>query len=1156
MAEKTPAIPEGFEPLDASTPAIPAGFEPVGQEAIPAGFELETGPSVGQLAAGAATEAGFGATGEVVGAALAVPTLGVSYPVAKFTSGFAGSIAAQKIEGQPEISYGRALSAGFINLLPFASVRKGAKVGEILAKEAYKGAGIGAGEAVVTSMIDEQRLPTSEEFLTRVGGGAVGGALVGGALKGGSELIAAAKPSELFQTVKDVASKIAPTLVPSRVLGTEIQDVTIGGKNALLSAVELGGRVARKVDDVVAKQADPNAAREYLNDYLNGKASVLPSYLAPLQGDIDVWSTKMKELQGRLLANIDAGYINASPELRKQIEDSIASGNYLTREYQWFTNSNYRPTAQQKAEAIDELAADYLSQAAAANKTLSMQDARDRALNYLNDLEGKKASVIKNGDYYPSAIDGFLKERKDIGEKLRSYLGEITDPAERMRGTMDRVARGVYRDEMDGRIVDILSRQGLVSSVASDMHSAELKLRRFQPVNKLYVVPEIQTALNNIYLSRGADDTSNALFKGITDFWNTAVGGAKATKVLLNPPSYLVQLYSNAANLVGMGINPFANSGHAMRIALSEFGPFEQLHKNPLARKALLADIAEATKYGIKGANILDSDIRDNLERGLFSEALQKKLGFFSKAYTVADNAGRYVAWKANQKAIQKMFPQATPEAVKELAARWTNNTYQNYDRLSQIPKLASRVGIMPQFAAFTLEFARNQYNQGRIIKDLLHPKIQMVNGQAMLVPDGIFAGVKNLGPINVNTVNAMRAEGMRRLAGLTAVYGSTYAAISAINSNYGVDSEKERALKETVLGDWETNNKLAIIPNADGTGGKYFNPSYIVPHSLGLSAFEAGISGQPIQSLASFAADELVGEGSFLGRSVYAGLFNINPKTGKPISYQTDKARQISDRIAFALSDAFLPGAARETEKLGKAMRGEGKLSVPDVLRRQVGVRFNEFTNEDGAKMNVRKSVDNLKLAAGDYNAARDYKALTPVQLETVYQNANTARMDALNKIVRHASNMKTLGMDDDKVVSVLKDVGLSSKDILGVMTGSIEPLAREKKITASDVYSEIAALPEKDQMRAITKYAGTDPTMYKSLMEKRREELNLKARGVSTMDRLVMSLGIDDGERARYINRTSENMSPAEKTIYLNSLRQKRILTPKVETQLIVYR
>jgi hypothetical protein len=199
-------------------------FDKIASEGSVSGTTTE-GPSVGQLAAGAATEAGFGATGEVVGAALAVPTLGVSYPVAKFTSGFAGSIAAQKIEGQPEISYGRALSAGFINLLPFASVRKGAKVGEILAKEAYKGAGIGAGEAVATSMIDEQRLPTGEEFLTRVGGGAVGGALVGGALKGGSELIAAAKPSELFQTVKDVASKIAPTLVPSRVLGTEIQDV-------------------------------------------------------------------------------------------------------------------------------------------------------------------------------------------------------------------------------------------------------------------------------------------------------------------------------------------------------------------------------------------------------------------------------------------------------------------------------------------------------------------------------------------------------------------------------------------------------------------------------------------------------------------------------------------------------------------------------------------------------------------------------------------------------------------------------------------------------------------------------------------------------------------------------------------------------------------
>jgi hypothetical protein len=411
-------------------------------------------------------------------------------------------------------------------------------------------------------------------------------------------------------------------------------------------------------------------------------------------------------------------------------------------------------------------------------------------------------------------------------------------------------------------------------------------------------------------------------------------------------------------------------------------------------------------------------------------------------------------------------------------------------------------------------------------------------------------------GMVSFTDTSAMRNEGLKRLAALTSVYAATYATIDAINSDNGVSKEKEAALKETVLGDWEANNKLAVVMNEDGTAGKYMNPSYMVPHAVALSAFEAGLSGSPFESVLSFAADELVGEGSFVGRSVYASLFNEDPRTKKPISYQTDKAKNVSERIAFALTDAFTPGVGREVEKLGKAMRGEGKLSTEDVLKRQIGVRVNDFTIEDGAKMKVRNVVENVKFATADYNAARDYRQLAPNQLEVVYQNANNARIDALNKIGRHVSNMKTLGVNDDKIVTILKDSGLAAKDILGVLTGQIEVLPRQKKITATDIYSEISALPAKEQLSAISEYAKSDMTMYKNLMEKYREESRLKARGVSTFDRLVMSLGIDDGERAAYINRSTQGMTQAEKTIYLNSLRQKKILTSKVENQMNVYR
>jgi len=84
----------------------------------------EDDPSIGQIATGVGAEIGIGLSGQTAGAALAPFTFGISYPVLAFTSGVAGSIAAQKIEGRDDVSVGRALFAGAINLIPGSSVTK------------------------------------------------------------------------------------------------------------------------------------------------------------------------------------------------------------------------------------------------------------------------------------------------------------------------------------------------------------------------------------------------------------------------------------------------------------------------------------------------------------------------------------------------------------------------------------------------------------------------------------------------------------------------------------------------------------------------------------------------------------------------------------------------------------------------------------------------------------------------------------------------------------------------------------------------------------------------------------------------------------------------------------------------------------------------
>ena len=115
--------------------------------------------SLGQTAGSLAIDVGGSIGSQALGYSLAPFTFGGSFLI-PFFGGVASSITAQMTaEGKDldEISYGRALSSGLINLLPGASVTKFARP---IAREAAKGAAIGAGDVVVQSVVDEKRLPT------------------------------------------------------------------------------------------------------------------------------------------------------------------------------------------------------------------------------------------------------------------------------------------------------------------------------------------------------------------------------------------------------------------------------------------------------------------------------------------------------------------------------------------------------------------------------------------------------------------------------------------------------------------------------------------------------------------------------------------------------------------------------------------------------------------------------------------------------------------------------------------------------------------------------------------------------------------------------------------------------------------------------------
>lgn len=144
-------------------------------------------PTLGEIGTGLVADVAISESGKLAGAAIGTaiaPGIGtvIGYTIGALGSGATGSIAAQRIEGRDEISYGRVVADSLINLIPGSkaakSTRFAVRAGQALGKGAVVGAGIGAGGVAVETAIDEQRLPTMDELRERgIGGAALGGAL-------------------------------------------------------------------------------------------------------------------------------------------------------------------------------------------------------------------------------------------------------------------------------------------------------------------------------------------------------------------------------------------------------------------------------------------------------------------------------------------------------------------------------------------------------------------------------------------------------------------------------------------------------------------------------------------------------------------------------------------------------------------------------------------------------------------------------------------------------------------------------------------------------------------------------------------------------------------------------------------------------------------
>ena len=917
-----------------------------------------------------------------------------------------------------------------------------------------------------------------------------------------AETANASKRIETYKTstnpIMRATINLISALSPSTIAGKDIVFNIDDARNMIRAAEKVGSIVRRKAEKFIKK--DPTAENK-INAFLDGED--LDPSLEPIRAELEKFRDTLVPLQKLLVENLDDEVIASLPketreELISTIRNSINEKSYVSREYRMFTDRKYKPSPAQRKKAEQEIATDIMMSSEAG--TMTMDRALELAKRQLDDLESKSARVrlAKPGGYVPNASDGVLKSKRNIGPEERKYLGEIVEPGERVFGTLSRVSRLVAAQNQDIAITNIMLETGLAGRNRTTPTQVEVPLASVKGASGIYAEPEIVSAVTRLRMGDTVEKSNQPFARVLGELYNSLVGFSKATKVVLSPIAYPVQVYGNVAAALSSGIMPTGDLVRGIKLAMSEFGSVRDAlsGKNTATSKALLDDIEKMAKYGLNTQGVLASDIRDSFKRSLSQKGSDFLLDVPSKAYSVPDVAFRYVVWKGNQKQLRKMFPNATQEQIESAAARLTNDTYQQYDKVSGAVKYLSRVGIANPFVTFTAEKLRNMYNQGRYAAKMLN---------------GTFGRDIGLDPSTAD-IAAMRLQGGKRAASLAAVAGGSAYVFNEINKSEGLDMEAQKEFGETIAPNWDSKKQLVIIPDASGRKGVYFNPSYLVPELTGTNAFYAGLRNKDFGSVFEYLTEELIGEGTFVfqaGAKIVLGF----DENGKEVSLSADKLQQLKDKAKVFWEDVLEPGGMREIDKWERALQDVGDVDEQQLLMRLMGFRYNAWDAERSGKLKMRSANNAMRDASGRFSSARDYKDLTPNQLESVYEEMNAARRSQFDVIRGHYQNLGggTWKYTEDERIQMMKDAGMSGSDILDVIDGTYTDMPRTKKLRTSEIYDEIPGTTTKEKLDAMNGIRKADPGLFKRLVKHHKRLKSIESRNLSSREKLILGLDVD---------------------------------------------
>tara|TARA_B110000483_G_scaffold84669_1_gene104953 strand:+ start:7471 stop:10917 length:3447 start_codon:yes stop_codon:yes gene_type:complete len=997
--------------------------------------------------AGAAIGAGFGGVGAVPGAAIGYIGGGIS-------GGISGSIAAQRLEGKEDISWGRVTADTILNLLPFGAgkVSKGAKLLPRLAGAAVKRGGQGAvlstGAAAIEKGIEEGEMLTLDELMMSAGVGAtlgVGLGVAGSALnksyskllnKNTDEIDALYKKGDVDAVsvvdaitggdpngrVNRMLNGVYQYILPSKVIGNRASEDVRRAVNEMGTARELAGRARENLDGVYTKLTKPE--QQLVDKFIAGESTALPPNALPMQGVIEESRQIIDEFSSKILKLSDQGILDFGKEggaLIETIKKNLGKdgSNYLTREYRFYEDANYVPSPEARKNLTDSLAS--------ALRRDGSQNAEEEARDLVRKLDDSRnpddmAQGASRGMNILAENNRLFKQRKVLDKTMRDFLGEYKTPGERVYGTISRLGTLVAQQEAALKVSDNLQKSGLAiraSQIPEGMEQAyqPLKVNRQRverslgdsaaPKEQLYVLKEVNQSVKQLFATGVPQDTNLMVENIFTKILSSTTGMTKFVKVPLAPAAYSPQFVGNMFMILGQGMNPFRGAGKGMRVAANEI----------FGKGLTLKELQRYKSLGLVDKEILSSDIRNAFNKGykLMPDGRLGKSGGFAlkklgKIYSAIDTANRITVFANYQKQLKSLIPGIDDVNSKnfmdgatkdKLAAELTNSTYQNYDRISPSLRYLSRVGVLNEFVSFNLELTRTTFNQAKLAKSMV---------------DGSFAKrMKDEYGVTVSQGYAAY-EGGKRIVALSGALGAATVGIAAFNKAEGFDDEKVRAIKETAAPSWDKSSALLIQDQGDGKVG-LINMAYRMPAAELTSIFEAGLgtgsytdaSSEMFQSF----TDKFFGAGTMNAKNIVNTLQNYNPKTGRTISDKVNRLDRVIDQATFYGKEGFTPGFVKDIKRWDESTSGD--LGA----RYLTGERKMNTTFTKGAKFKFRALDKNIRGIRSGYTGAVKYDG-NPA---SSYNEYNESYRQNAAEMVKHVKNLRILGVNEKEIFDTLPD-------------------------------------------------------------------------------------------------------------------------------------